>query len=144
MFGIVYAAVTLTSLFVCIVLFVLFEVNLKPASYLLLVVVIAFTEGELVKFFFRKEMLFFRVHVEYKKGKISLQYERILYLIMDIAIIVLLVFYIFFNDLFYLVISPLSKDKVRGGILTVLLVGLIGSLAFWTQYFVLKWIRSRR
>lgn len=116
---------------------------MKPVSYFIFVIVIVFLEGELINYFFRKDMLFFRINAEYSQKKISIKYERFIYIVMDIAIIILLILFIFFNDLYFEIISIVNKDKVRGGILTILIIGLLGSALFWFHYFIKKFITEK-
>jgi hypothetical protein len=142
-FDIIYLLVIILSFIIYLVLFYLTEVKLKLISYFIFVVVIVFLEGELISYLLKKDMLFFRINAEYSQ-KISIQYERYLYFVMDIAIMFLLIFFIFFNDVFFEIISLVNMDKVRGGILTVLIIGLLASVGFWARYFIMKWVRGRQ
>jgi hypothetical protein len=143
-FDIIYLSVLILSFIFLLVLFFLIKIKMKPISYFIFVVVIVFLEGELINYFFKKDMFFFRINAEYSQKKISIKYERFLYFVMDIAIMLLLIFFTFFNDLFFKIISLVNKDKVRGSILTVLILGLLGSVAFWAHYFIMKWVRGKQ
>lgn len=143
-FDITYLLVTILSFIIFLILFLLTEVKVKPIPYFIFVIVIVFLEGELINYLLKKDMLFFRINAEYSQNNISIKHERFLYFVMDIAIIILLILFIYFNDHFYRIISLVNKDKVRGGILITLIIGLFGSTIFWAHYFIMKWVRGKQ
>lgn len=144
LFFVLYFSIIFISFVIFFILFFLTEINIESFPYFIFVIVIIFSEGEIAKYFFKKEMLFFVTHAEYSKDKVLIKFERFLYLTMDITIIVLLILFIFFNNQYLKVISLVDRDKVRGGILLTLLIGACGGIAFWGHYYIWKWIRVKR
>lgn len=138
LFNFLYPFIVFSSLAVFLLCFILCKIEIKPFNYFILVIIIVFSEGEIVKYFLKKEMLFFRIHVEYNKEKPIIRFERFLYLVMDFAIILLLILYIYFKDRYIQLISLIDKDSVRGFILFILLTGICASALFWTDHFLRK------
>jgi len=134
----VYFIVVSVSFLVYVALFFLVATRVNPINYFIFMVVIIFLEGELINCLFKKTILFFRTHVDHSPRKIWVRFERFVFFMMDIGIILLLISYIFFYDLFNKAILIFNRNEVRGGIYFVLFVGLISAILFWLHHFAKK------
>ena len=128
------------SLLVFIILFFIAKPSVEAIAYVIILSVILFLEINVINYFYKKELLFFRMFIKYEANKIGVRFERFLCLIMSIAVILLLFSFVFFSK-FYSKLCLLLNSKnnpIGGGFRIVMTVCVIGALIFWLHYFLIK------
>lgn len=142
-----FKAALVIYIFSAIVLFILLLLtnsSVKPMTFIIIVFVILLLEADILDFIYKKEMLFFKRHIQYDKKNIGIRYFRYLCLLTDISIIFLLIFFVFFNKSYLILLSLINKEThaIRGGVKTYFIICLLGSAIYWI-FFIIKRLSNK-